>query len=506
MKKIKNIFLVGLLIVAAVFAACSSNDDPAVATPPSFELMGVGTYDLAELDEKEFVVVPIEFSSSVAWHLSSDKLWVLFSPTENGTYYCDIMGEAGTHKVYMKITNDARTFDSSSANVRFAYGDSEYALDAICRDAKKHDITVLDDAGNEMESIGIDASASMQVAISANYSFGIKSYPDWIEEPGFYNGYYMLNVKDEYTPFEQSGNIVVVSEDGLVEQLLPVTYPGMAPDRMILTSEHGQWGWNVSLDGKIFKKSTENTDGESQEYLIEESLPFGIKCYNYDCKLVFVNVAKSGKISTPSNPWLLAKQDEADKSVVTLEATPFTPTKAQRTRKGFVFAVPSAAYSDFQDTLAVTKDTLFVDKFVNYVLAEVTQRDIFAADTFAVTTSKGEYVPHVKETSGDVYEWISSDLNVEDVYSFEADYGASYTITTPYLEDDWSGSFFIFDRSGHKYVNEVDWNVRCKVNKDGYYYLTLTALPEKYFDETVILRLHDNNVNKAAILINPHKK
>ena len=60
-------------------------------------------YDLADLEKTDYIITPIEFSSTTTWKAMSDKIWVLFSTTEDGEYYNDIMGAAGVHKIYMKI-------------------------------------------------------------------------------------------------------------------------------------------------------------------------------------------------------------------------------------------------------------------------------------------------------------------------------------------------------------------------------------------------------------------
>ena len=107
MKNMKNILFASVFAVACAFTACSSDDDNAIANypmqPSSFKLINMEPYDLADLDKMDYIITPIEFSSTTTWKAMSDKIWVLFSTTEDGEYYNDIMGAAGVHKIYMKI-------------------------------------------------------------------------------------------------------------------------------------------------------------------------------------------------------------------------------------------------------------------------------------------------------------------------------------------------------------------------------------------------------------------
>ena len=165
----KNILFASVFAVACAFTACSSDDDNAIANypmqPSSFKLINMEPYDLADLDKTDYIITPIEFSSTTTWKAMSDKIWVLFSTTEDGEYYNDIMGAAGVHKIYMKITNDARTFEPAGARVTFNYGGYTYDLGTIYRHAKLHATTILDEAGNAVSAIEIDGSSSTSFKI-----------------------------------------------------------------------------------------------------------------------------------------------------------------------------------------------------------------------------------------------------------------------------------------------------------------------------------------------------
>lgn len=506
MKKVKNIFLASMLLVACAFTACSSDDDNAslFLQAPTFELIEMASYDLSELDREDYIIVPIDFASSTAWQLTSDKIWVLFSATEDGQYDNDIIGAAGTHRVYMKITNEARTYEPAGANVVFNYGGYQYKLGTIYRHAKQYDTGIFDEEGNALASVEFDSDASATFVINAAYC-GIKSYPEWLLEPSISNGAYTFNVKEEYTAYEMTGSLVVVSEDGSSLQEFPVNYSGMRRDIITLSGEYVPWGWFVSLDGKTFQKegSSSSVESDTEDVFVENALPFTIKCFNYDCKFLFIEEKSDGTISIPVTPWLVAEQDDADPSLVNVSAKPFVATTAQRSRKGYILAVPSGIYDDVAGTLSAGADAAtFIDNNVNYVLVEVTQKDIFAIEGFSVTGSDGSSFITEEEPAGDLYDWVSSELSITDVYTMTGVNGVKYTINTLYTEADWNGGYSIYDKSGNSYTNARVWGLSRKI-VDGYYTFTLTVPAEARFAEPVIIRLHSSNVNKKALIIKP---
>lgn len=491
-----------MLFVACAFAACSS-DDAAVLLPvtPSFNLISMGSYDLSVLDSEDYIITPIEFSSSAAWQLTSDKIWVLFSTTEDGEYYNDIIGAAGTHTVYMKITNDARTFEPSGANVVFNLGLAQHPLGTIYRHAKLHETAILDENGNEISSVEIGGDATLVIGLSANYVCGIKSYPEWLTDPEPYNGKYILKVSEEYVPYAKSGEIVIASEDGTSEQAFPINYSGMRSDAISISSDYTPWGWSVALDGKTFLCESTSPEGDIEEIVVENALPFKIKCLNYDCKFLFIEEGANGAISIPAEPWLVAEQNESDLSSVNIVAKTLSEPTAKR--KGYMLALPAGIYDDIYASLSAATDIVtFVDENYKYVIAEVTQRDIFAIEGFSVTGSDGTSFITEEEPAGDLYDWVSSELSITDVYTMNGVNGVKYTVNTLYTEADWGGGYSIYDKSNNSYTNARVWGLSRKL-VDGYYVLTFTVPAATRFTEPVIIRLHTSNVNKKALIIKP---
>lgn len=501
MKKIKYIFLIGMLAVAATaFVACNDDDD---ATPPAtFELVNAGSYDIAELDEKDFIVSTIDFTTNSSWRVYSDKIWVLFSTTEDGDYFNDLSGVGGAHKIYMKITNDARTFEPAGAKVAFSYGSEEYEFGTIYRHAKSHSSEIVDENNNSVDEVVIDATASATIAIKANYDYGIKSYPEWIAEPTFYNGSYMLNVVDEFVPYALAGDFVIASTDGSVEHTYPVNYVGMNPSVMRVDGDYSPWGWEVALDGKTFRYEGTSLEGETEEIVVENCIPFTVKCFNYDYTLVCATENSDGSIKVAADAWLTANEDAAAKGAITVCAKPYAATDA-RSRKGYLFAVPTGIYDDFIAAMKSAADAVtFVDEHIDYVLIEATQKDIFAPDGFVVTDATGAAVECTAETEGDLYTWVSSELSVTDIYSITGVYGNTYTVNLLITPEEGNPAFAIYDADG--VVPGRRWgSPTISKNADGYFELKLKVPAASSFTKPLILRIHRNNVNIKALIVKP---
>lgn len=502
MKKMKHIFLLALVALSAIgFTACSDDDDNATVEP-KVDILSVESYDMSELDANGYVLTAVKFSSSTPWRLYADKMWVLFARNEIGTYMNDATGLAGTHTIYIKITGDGRDFEAAEANISIAAAGKNFPVETVSRSAKKHEITITDEDGGSMESIDIDGSASVSVRISGNSQYGIKSYPEWLEEPTLHEEGYDFEVKENFTPYVLSGNIVLASADGLAEYTFPVNYAGMPGDRIEINGDYTSWAWEVSLDGKTFVNESPTVEGGTELVTLEGHIPFAIKCLNYDCQFILAEEANNGSVVVSADPWLVVERSADDESSVLVTAKTFEPSKAARSRKGYLFAVPSAIYDTFMSEIAAAADMLsLIDTHEKYVMLEITQKDIYAPEGFTVTDADGNIIPCVAETDKDLYEWVSSELGITEVYTIEGINDAKYTINTLYTEEDWGGGYNIYDSSD--YANARIWSLSRKINDEGYYILSLKVPVASKFTEPVVIRLHDNNVNKKALIIKP---
>ena len=497
----KNIFLVSMFaLMSAAFIACSSDDE--TPAPATFELVNMESYDISELDEKDFVVSAIEFSTNSSWYVSADKMWVLFSTTEDGEFFNDLRGESGTHTIYMKITNDARGFETSTANVSFGYGSEVYAPIVISRDAKTHTTEVTDENGNMVEEIVIDATASATIAVKASYEYGFKSYPEWLSEPVLYEGSYILSILDEFVPYELSGNIVLGSIDGSIENVYPISYAGMAPTIARIDGDYTPGGWEIALDGKTFRTESSSLDGESEEILVENFIPYNVKCLNYDCSFICVNENSDGSISVAADSWLWAEVDAENAGAVSVYAKPFAAVN-ERSRKGYLFAVPTSMHGDFVAAINSAADAVtFVDEHIDYVLVEAKQKDIFAPDGFVITDATGAIVECSEESDEAMYSWVSSELSVTDVYTVDGVNGATWVVNTLITPEEGAPAFALYDADGS--VPTRRWgSPKITLNADGYYEIKLKVPAASSFTKPMILRLHRNNVNIKALIFKP---
>lgn len=274
----------------------------------------------------------------------------------------------------------------------------------------------------------------------------------------------------------------------------------MLPERVIIDGSYSPWGWEIALDGKTFRSESTSLDGESEEITVENLLSFTVKCLNYDCTFVCITESSDGSITTDN--WLWAEQGSDDKSAVSVYAKPFGAVDA-RSRKGYLFAVPAGVYDEFATAMSNAADaTTFVDEYVEYVLVEATQTDIFAPDGFVVTDATGAAVECSEEKDEDLYSWVSSELTVSDVYFITGVNGVTYTVNTLITEEDGAPAFAIYDADGN--VPTRRWgSPKITLNADGYYELKLKVPAASNFTKPLILRLHRNNVNIKALIVKP---
>lgn len=507
MKMMRKIFFMGLVAFVACNLLACSDDDEATPVAPRVEVVELGDYNSADLKTNQSVVTTIKFSSNSNWHIYSDKMWVLFSVAENGPYYNDMKGVAGTHTVYVKITDAGRTFDTSAANVKVACADSEFSLYTFERPAKELTSQMVNFDGETISSVELGNDESVYIKIDANYAFGVKYYPSWMESPEPYDDGYLLKVKEEYIPFALSDKFVIASSDNSVENSFDVNYLGLAPSYMDVSGEHSSYGWEFHTDGKTFRTTASSIEGAAVEPFVYDFISYDIKCFNYDCEFVVLNRGKNASMSIAESPWIIVERDAEDNSKIIVKALPFTPSASERSRTACLFAVPSGMYDDFiADINSETDIDAFIDGHNDYVVIEATQKDIFATEGFSITKNDGTAVECRKLTEGDLFTWVSSELGSDDnpieVYEMTGEAGVNYVVNTLYTEDEWSdGGFNIYDADGN--VPGPRWGRPSRSqNSDGFYVIKF-KVPTAGITQPTVLRLHINNVNKKALIIMP---
>ena len=274
----------------------------------------------------------------------------------------------------------------------------------------------------------------------------------------------------------------------------------MAPTIVRIDGDYTPWGWEIALDGKTFRSESSSLDGESEEIVVENFIPYNVKCLNYDCSFICATENSDGSISVDS--WLWAEVDAENAGSVSVYAKPFAAVN-ERSRKGYLFAVPTSMHDDFVAAINGAADAVtFVDEHIDYVLVEATQKDIFAPDGFVITDATGAIVECSEETDEAMYSWVSSELSVTDVYTVDGVNGATWVVNTLITPEEGAPAFALYDADGS--VPTRRWgSPKITLNADGYYEIKLKVPAASSFTKPMILRLHRNNVNIKALIFKP---
>ena len=501
MKNMKYISKWYIACLALVFccwvSACSEDDD---LVPVNVSFTAPAALDIAALDTCESIVSSFELTSDGAWLLSSDKMWVKLSLQSDGEFYNDIQGGEGVHTVYIKVTNEARGFGNSQATVKVIAGKKSQDVIKIGRAGVEHEFSLLSSEGEEIKKIEIGTDATVWVAPVANFECSILDCPEWLAAPEALDGGFTLNVANSFVPYKSEGVVTFGNIDGSMVYEVPVAYVGMDSTLMKIDGDNTPWGWKVSLDGKTFVQETTTASGENVETIVENALIFSVTCFNYDYKLVPLQV-NNGKLELMGEEsWVLASQSENDPSQVSVSIAAMESSS----RSGYLFAVPAAMYSNFADSLAVSSDVdTFIDSNLSYVVLEVEQKSLEATDGFIITGANGTAVSSVVEE--EYYEWLCSEFSITDLTACELVPGESYSIVTRLNASDWQGNFAITDLEGAHQRPKSWGNPEAKLGEDGLYRLNITVPAS--LNKTIILRLYTPQiVNIKALVIRPVTK
>ena len=499
MKYINKWYIACLAMAFCCLVSACSEDD---VTPVEATFTAPGEFDMASLDSCESIVSSFEITSNGAWNLCSDKMWVKLSLQADGEFFNDVQGGEGTHTVYIKVTNDARGFDAAKAIVTLIAGGVSKDVVTIERKGKEHEFALLSSEGEEIKKIEIGTDATVWVAPVANFDCSIIECPEWIAAPEAFDGGFTLNVANSYVPYEKEGVVTFGNIDRSKVYEVPVAYVGMEPTLMEIEGDNTPWGWKVSLDGKTFVQETTTASGETVETIVEDALAFSVTCLNYNYELVSAQVNSNGKLELmdADESWILATQNENDPSQVSVSVSASTASS----RSGYLFAVPAAMYSNFEDSLDVSSDVdTFIDSNLSYVVLEVEQKSLEATDGFIITDANGTAVSSVVEE--EYYEWLCSEFSITDLTACELVPGESYTIVTRLNASDWQGNFAITDLEGTHQRPKSWGNPTAELGEDGLYRLNITVPAS--LNKTIILRLYTPQiVNIKALVIRPVTK
>ena len=232
MKILKKYLLVGAIgIMPFCISACSDNDDDSVA--PIFP--SVETMNVAANSEQTF-----NFVSNMAWRMSSSATWCTFP--EVGEKAQTISGEAGSHTVRLKISDESMKFDKETKAVLTLIMDGQKQVVAeIVRGAKEYEFKVFDAEGNETDVLNIGHKGSLEFSVEANFEFAATSSPEWLDEvvmktspdnPG--KKHTTVTVKEEYVKNSQHNASLVFGNE---QTGLPAEFAQMGQSVMIPQSD-----------------------------------------------------------------------------------------------------------------------------------------------------------------------------------------------------------------------------------------------------------------------------
>ncbi len=496
MKYISKWYIACLAMAFCCLVSACSDEEEQLPVEVSFIAPAPESFDIASLDSCESIMNSFELTSNGAWRLYSNKMWVKLSLSPDGEFYNDIQGAEGTHTVYIKVTNDARLFSKSQATVKLIAGNKVKDVVTIERGGKKRAFALLTSEGEELENIDFGTGTSATVVVDANFDCSILSLPAWMGEPEAASGAFSLNVAKDSIPFPNTGVAVFGTADSSVVYEVPVVYSGMAPDVVDINGEYSAWGWVVSLDGKEFTQS--GTTSMTETTVVKDALMFSVACLNYDYKLVPIQIY-DGKLMLMDSrsTWILSSKSKEDPSQVKVTVRALS----EGYRAGYLFAVPSALYSDFISSCQASRDAqTFIDENSSYIMFEVEQKDPSLYGGFIVTDANEETVEVVQEK--EKYDWLSSELNVTDITACKLVPGQSYTINTKLSSTEWDGAFKLTNLE-YNAEDVENWGTPvAKLGADGIYQLNITV-PES-LNEAIILRLYNGmNINVKVLVIRP---
>ena len=151
MNRISKWFIVCLAPVLCCLAlACTEEEE---TKPVEVSCTTPAMPDMAVLDSCGSVVTSFELSSTGLWHLYSDKMWVKFSLQPDGEFLNDIKGVEGEYTVYIKVTDEARTFSESYAKVSLIAGDKTQEVATFVRPGNDYSFALLSSDGDEVQAI-----------------------------------------------------------------------------------------------------------------------------------------------------------------------------------------------------------------------------------------------------------------------------------------------------------------------------------------------------------------
>lgn len=512
MKKIGFIYLCALLFSFA-FVSCD-NGENVDEDLNVYSYSEISDLDISLLDIQDYVTGYFTIEASGNWTVSSTQMaWVKFSKSVDGEFFEDVTGGKGVDTVYVRISNDARGFDVTSADIKLFAGGEEYIVASVQRPGKEW-LTITDKNGDVVKALEIGNNATEWFAINAPFVVGIVEKPEWILEPVFENDGYRLTVgstdealMNEVLQNPLEGTLLISDETMTYQCSVPVKYSGM-DSTIVEISGDSPWNWLASIDGKELK-SKQATDS----VVIKNSLEMNVVCRNNAYTIVFAEEVDSMLYpKSADEAWIGAVRDASNprKVTVTVDAS-----ESPSPRSGYLFAVPDALYDSFNTALALNDSTtVFLNEYERYVLAQVEQRDS-GFDVYLLEDETETRISCEIDETADYYIYVATNYfcgTAPDVSACNVEYGKEYIINTKLTATDWKPKnfdlFALYDIKGEIKIQKSKWvpELEGVLGEDGYYKILVTIPNASWFeknncDSTVGIRLHTSEMVNLKALV-----
>ena len=433
MKKMNGGFWFSLLMFVTIgMVACSSEEVEVLPEFPTTKTMNT----VANSEET------LSFNANMDWRLSSNKTWCTLATSEMEGQ--NISGKVGQQNVKIKISDMGLTFAEAKATLTLAMGTQSQVVAEIVRAAKAYELKLFDVEGQEISSVDIDTEGVKEFIVEANFEFAPTSYSKWIslvsesDQTNQGKKKITVTVKDEYKKNPWTGaNITFADEEGQVSFPIAVTYAGMDPEQIIISSNdvatYSSWNWNVSMDGKLFNRKNDLTSTTDE---VSGSLKFNITAVNDAYTPVYME-EYNGEYYLDASEWI-HMTSAGETATLTVDAS-------DRARNGIVFVFPNAVYDEIKDDLLgniIDSEGNINYEYENrYLLISFSQRN---TDTGAFLVRNGktwDEIENLKVTDKDILEFIqgnSAGQEVESAYYIKVAPGTPLIIYPQLPVEDWT--------------------------------------------------------------------
>lgn len=492
----------------------------------------------------------ISFTAGADWSLSSDQLWCQFI-TSAGELQ-EMAGNAGTHTVTLKITNEDIKNRPTFANITIKMGDKKGIIAKVERGADELSMKLYSITDTPIDAIELGYIDWIPFRLEANFRFVATEIPDWIEighkdtddnmvidnsitgVPGEQTEAYARIVNDgdrERFAIKEDDGYTMKFSDLSGEHIFefPITYAGMGGDELTFVGPTEQYyGWEVSLDGKKFRQVNSQNNQTSN---FSNELEFFITAHKSEYQIIrFDKIVERGiasykyylenNTSNDASSWINISRDKDDNGVLTI-----TVKSTNTTRHGMVMALPKTIYSNTvsdllgnlfeMDSSSGIELPVVKGKYQKYILMELTQHDLAERGEY-----EGMYAYHSITTLEIPCEAYSDSALTEeygDVEIFKCDFVNSVPEKNPGIIIDpriegWttesyeSGSASAEVWLGERRLTMKDGEYYMGENKDERMALHLWGPKNGWGDENVIIIFKVGDTVKKVLVVTPPEK